>query len=183
MTAFQIDLYKAAKEQNIIACLGTGTGKTFISILLMSDPQYLSQLRGSYLSGTAKRTFFLVPTRPLVQQQKSAILSALQTSDLKVGGFTGDMNVDFWNKSKWDEELEKHQVIVMTPQILLDMMNHSYITFDKINLLVVDEVHWAARTKNNRDSGHPYKQIMKIISKLVSNLSHKQFTKIQSDLN
>lgn len=54
-----------------------------------------------------KRTFFLVNTKTLVDQQGSVIE---QMTDLKVGRYTGDLNVDFWDKSKWLEELRKHQV-------------------------------------------------------------------------
>lgn len=35
--AYQLELYEHAKKQNSILVLGTGSGKTFISILLIKD--------------------------------------------------------------------------------------------------------------------------------------------------
>lgn len=56
---YQLELLEAAKKQNIIVCLGTGTGKTFISIKLI---EYLAQKDDIIrpFSQGAKRTFFLV---------------------------------------------------------------------------------------------------------------------------
>ena len=34
---YQVDLLEDAKERNIIVCLSTGTGKTFIAILLIKE--------------------------------------------------------------------------------------------------------------------------------------------------
>ncbi|CAG2169667.1 unnamed protein product [Oppiella nova] len=157
---YQIELYRMAKERNTIVCLGTGTGKTFIAILLMKDPEFASQLKGEYPM-TAKRTFFLVPTRVLVKQQATEIEHQFS---VKVKGYTGDMGVDFWHTepsgSTWNKELAENQVLVMTLQILLDMISHCRIRWQNINLLVIDEVHWAAKKKGKKVSGHSYKQLM-----------------------
>jgi endoribonuclease Dicer len=114
----------------------------------MKDPKFAQQLKGSY-TVNAKRTVFLVPTRPLVKQQAAEIRRHF---DVKVGEYTGDMNVDFWKKDQWIKELIKNEVIVMTPQIFLNMLNHNFIKFDKINLIIFDEVHWAAKRKGKKES-------------------------------
>ena len=56
---YQLELLEAAKKRNIIVCLGTGTGKTFISIKFI---EYLAQKDDICrpFSEGAKRTFFLV---------------------------------------------------------------------------------------------------------------------------
>jgi endoribonuclease Dicer len=56
---YQLELFESAKKQNIIVCLGTGTGKTFISIKLI---EHLAQENGILkpFSQGGKRTFFLV---------------------------------------------------------------------------------------------------------------------------
>lgn len=61
MTArpYQVELLERAKERNTIVCLGTGTGKTFISVMLIKELAH--QVRESYKNG-GKRTFFLVNT-------------------------------------------------------------------------------------------------------------------------
>ncbi|XP_054159182.1 endoribonuclease Dicer-like [Oppia nitens] len=155
---YQVQLYMAAKDRNIIACLGTGTGKTFIAILLMRDPKFAAALRGQYPQ-EAKRTVFIVPTRTLVTQQAAEVKRHF---DVRVKGYTGDMGVDFYDAHRWTTELKNQDVIVMTAQILLNMLNHQFITFNNINLMIMDEVHWAAKKKGKKESGHPYKQIMKL---------------------
>jgi endoribonuclease Dicer len=78
---------------------------------------------------------------------------------VNVGEYNGDMNINCWDISRWNRELTQNQVIVMTPQIFLNMLNKSFINFSQINLLIVDECHWAARKEGKRESGHQYKQV------------------------
>ena len=56
---YQVELLERAKKSNTIVCLGTGTGKTFISVMLIKELAH--QVRESYNDG-GKRTFFLVRT-------------------------------------------------------------------------------------------------------------------------
>lgn len=55
---YQLELLEAAMEENTIVVLGTGTGKTFVSVLLIRELQH--QILGSFK--THKRTIFLVTT-------------------------------------------------------------------------------------------------------------------------
>ena len=56
---YQVELLERAKERNTIVCLGTGTGKTFISVMLIKEMAH--QVRETFENG-GKRTFFLVNT-------------------------------------------------------------------------------------------------------------------------
>ena len=56
---YQVELLERAKERNTIVCLGTGTGKTFISVMLIKELAH--EVRGSY-EDDGQRTFFLVNT-------------------------------------------------------------------------------------------------------------------------
>lgn len=49
----------------------------------------------------------------------------------------------------------KLQVLVMTPQILLDGLDSNSLTLDKVNLMVLDECHHASKN-------HPYAKIMRV---------------------
>ena len=57
---YQLELLESAKKQNIIVCLGTGTGKTFISIKLIEYLAREHDIFSKKFSEGAKRTFFLV---------------------------------------------------------------------------------------------------------------------------
>ena len=56
---YQVELLERAKERNTIVCLGTGTGKTFISVMLIKEMAH--QVRETF-QNRGKRTFFLVNT-------------------------------------------------------------------------------------------------------------------------
>lgn len=137
-------LYESALKQNTIICLGTGTGKTFIAIMVLKELAH--QVRPPF-EETGKRTVMLVPKVVLVSQQAAVIR---QQTDLTVGTYIGAMNVDTWTEDDWYREFCNNQVLVMTPDIFL---KHIHLPLNKVNLLIFDEAHWA--TKN-----HPYKQIM-----------------------
>ncbi len=51
--------------------------------------------------------------------------------DLRVGLYYGELNLDCWNKAKWMDELAGHDLLVMTPQVLLDVLRHGFITVRK----------------------------------------------------
>ncbi|XP_074663232.1 endoribonuclease Dicer-S-like [Tubulanus polymorphus] len=145
---YQVELLDVALERNTIVCLGTGKGKTFIGIMLMK--MKASAIRKPFDEG-GKRTIFLVPTTPMVEQQAKAIR---YHTDFTVGNYIGALGVDLWTGEKWIEEFQKYQILVMTPQIFSDLLHHGFISLSRINLLIFDECHMAVKN-------HPYVNIMK----------------------
>lgn len=83
--------------------------------------------------GDGKRTFFLVPTRPLVKQQAAEIVAKSRFGKDDVGEYTGDMNVDFWSKDIWLEHFRHKKVLVMTRQIFLNNLNSGALPLKKVN--------------------------------------------------
>ncbi|KAF7405409.1 hypothetical protein HZH66_004315 [Vespula vulgaris] len=144
---YQIDLYEKALKSNTIIYLPTGSGKTFIAMMLLKKLSIAIQK--PYSQG-GKRTVFAVNTVPLVTQQTEYIA---RHTRLSCKGYCGDMNVDYWTKETWLQELEEYQVLVMTSQILLDIIIHGYLHLNRINLIIFDECH---RGVND----HPMRQIM-----------------------
>lgn len=150
---YQVELFEAAVKENTIVCLGTGTGKTFIAVMLIKE--YEAAVRVPFEEG-GKRTFFLVPTVPLVVQQQKAV--ACQT-DLRVGGYVGDMNVDNWSREHWEEEFRKSQVLVMTPDVFKVIIHHGFLRLSRVNLLILDECHRAVKQ-------HTYREVMRCMDVL-----------------
>lgn len=147
---YQLELCKKALEENIIVYLGTGCGKTHIAVLLIYEMGHL--IRQPQKSAC----IFLAPTVALVHQQAKVIEDS---TDFKVGIYCGNTN-RLKTHSSWEKEIEQYEVLVMTPQILLRNLSHSFIKMDLIALLIFDECHHA-----QVKSSHPYAQIMKVFYK------------------
>nr|AEZ02177.1 Dicer [Arabidopsis thaliana] len=142
---YQLDVLEQAKAKNTIAFLETGAGKTLIAILLIKSvhKDLMSQNRKML-------SVFLVPKVPLVYQQAEVIRN--QTC-FQVGHYCGEMGQDFWDSRRWQREFESKQVLVMTAQILLNILRHSIIRMETIDLLILDECHHAVKK-------HPYSLVM-----------------------
>ncbi|KAK9130502.1 hypothetical protein Sjap_010989 [Stephania japonica] len=143
---YQLELCKKALEENVIVYLGTGCGKTHIAVLLIYELQHLIRKPKKEIC------VFLAPTVPLVRQQAMVIE---ESTDFKVGCYYGNSK-NLKSHKDWDKEIEKYEVFVMTPQILLHNLFHSIIKMELIVLLIFDECHHAQVQSN-----HPYAQIMK----------------------
>ncbi|CAF1209309.1 unnamed protein product [Rotaria sordida] len=131
--SYQTELVEQAKDENLIVCLPTGSGKTYIAVMLIKE--LAQETRKSIYDG-GKRTVFLVKTVVLVQQQSDYI--RIHT-DLTVGTYYGDLGVDSWSKEKWINEFENHQVLVFTAQVFLNLIEHNYFPLYNVNLLIFDE--------------------------------------------
>ena len=137
-------MLEKAKAGNIIVYLGTGSGKTYIAIMLIKD------IRAQLARG--RKAVFLVNSVPLVDQQADAIR---KMTGLSVGSYCGADGVDDWDEERWRSETRKHQVLVLVHQIFLDLLTHSYFKLSDTALIVMDECHHAQSMKE-----HPYTKIM-----------------------
>ncbi|KAK0458512.1 P-loop containing nucleoside triphosphate hydrolase protein [Desarmillaria tabescens] len=141
---YQEEVFVQAQEGNIIAALGTGSGKTFISILLI---RWIATKEASQ----GKAVVFLVPKVALVEQQGDFI--AKHTS-LRVIKLHGALDIDLTDRAGWQKKFLQNDVFVMTAQIFLNLITHSLWNIPKVSLIVFDECH---HTRKN----HPYNSIMR----------------------
>ncbi|XP_059635348.1 dicer-like protein 4 isoform X2 [Cornus florida] len=146
---YQTDLCKKAIDENIIVCLETGCGKTHIAVLLIYEMGHLIKKPQKNIC------VFLAPTVALVQQQAKVIQDSI---DFNVGTYCGNSKLK--SHRDWVNEMEKYEVLVMTPQILLHNLSHRFIMIELIALLIFDECHHA-----QLESNHPYAEIMKVFYK------------------
>ncbi|MED6160030.1 hypothetical protein PIB30_047647 [Stylosanthes scabra] len=143
--SYQLEALEKAIHENTIVFLETGSGKTLIAIMLLRSYAYMLRKPSRHIA------VFLVPKVVLVTQQAEAVKTH---TDLKVGMYWGEMGVDYWDAAAWKKEIDEHEVLVMTPAILIRSLRHSFLKLDMIKLLIMDECHHA----KGRD---PYACIMK----------------------
>ncbi|KAK3016702.1 hypothetical protein RJ639_005640 [Escallonia herrerae] len=142
--SYQLEALEKAIEQNTIVYLETGSGKTLIAIMLLRSYARLLRKPSQFIA------VFLVPTVVLVTQQADAVK---MHTDLKVGKYWGAMGVNYWDAATWKQQYDEFEVLVMTPDILLRALRHSFLKLDMIQVLIFDECH-------NARGKHAYASIM-----------------------
>jgi ERCC4-related helicase len=101
---YQEEVFSQAQQRNVIAALDTGSGKTFISTLLV-------KWTASRETSQGKVIIFLVPKVTLVEQQGDFIE---KHSPLRVIKLHGALEIDLTDKVGWRKKFERHDVFVMT---------------------------------------------------------------------
>ncbi|KAG6498755.1 hypothetical protein ZIOFF_038477 [Zingiber officinale] len=144
--SYQLAVYEVALQRNTIAVLDTGSGKTMIAVMLIQH--FGKKIKNG---GDRRPIVFLAPTVHLVMQQYEEIETH---TDLDVQYYCGARGVDEWNIDCWQKEVSTYQVMVMTPQVLLDALRKAFLTFDIVCLIIIDECHHAW-------GNHPYSRLMK----------------------
>ncbi|KAL0955017.1 hypothetical protein HGRIS_003938 [Hohenbuehelia grisea] len=141
---YQQEMLDESLRRNVIIALDTGSGKTHIALLRMKN---------EIERKANKISWFLTPTVALCEQQFNVIKAALPVS---VGIIIGALQPDQWkDPDLWKTVVNTHEVVVSTPQVLLDALRHAYLDMGRdIGLLVLDEAHHAV-------DNHPYRLIMK----------------------
>ncbi|XP_047170030.1 endoribonuclease Dicer homolog 3a isoform X2 [Vigna umbellata] len=144
--SYQTEVFEVARRRNTIAVLDTGSGKTLIAVMIMKEVgQTIKSL------GMKKLIVFLAPTVHLVNQQFNNIR---YLTDFQVEEYYGAKGVDTWTLKTWEQKISNNDVLVMTPQILLDALRKAFVRMEMICLIVIDECHRAT-------GNHPYTKIMK----------------------
>lgn len=145
---YQKEVFEVAMKRNTIAVLATGAGKTMIAVMLIREVG-LSLKR--CVDDRKRVIVFLAPTVHLVNQQFGVIKD---NTDLEVEQYYGDKGVDQWDLASWNKEVRENDVMVMTPQVLLDALRNAFLSLNVVCLIVFDECHRAS-------GNHPYSRIMR----------------------
>ena len=125
---YQIKLSQIAIEQNTLAVLPTGLGKTAIALLAIAH----------YLSLDPKnRCLILAPTRVLVHQHYSFLRNHLVVSEEEIGVLTGEDTIGN-RKDTWEK-----RVVCATPQVMVSDLRRNNCNIRSFSLIVFDEVHRA----------------------------------------
>ena len=130
------------KGENYIICAPTGTGKTLVAGLIISE-----HLQKRKRDGKPRKVIFMVNTKALAQQQMGKLQKMIPGASVKC--CTGDDAV----LSTIQLLLEEEDVIVCTAGKLLNELSDSKVRLDEISLIVVDECH---HTRKNA----PYTRVM-----------------------
>ena len=105
---YQEEIFSRALERNVIAALDTGSGKTYISTLLI---KWIVTRN----AGNGKICVFLVPKVALVDQQGDFIS---KETGLRVSKCYGATAIDMADRRGWRTEIESHDVLVMTGALI-----------------------------------------------------------------
>lgn len=77
---------------------------------------------------------------------------------------TGEQLVDSWKPEEWKAVLDDNEILVATPQVILDAVSHSLISLNQINVLVFDECHHGRLA-------HPYKELLRCFKRVPTGSS------------
>lgn len=103
---------------------------------------------GQQIRQDKMKAIFLCPTNPLVVQQADEIK---KHTNYVVRVFYGDLGVDNWNETKWQQEIDDNEVLVLTPDIFFTILSKQIIDIQRICVLIFDEAH------HGKDNYHPLK--------------------------
>ncbi|KAK6129787.1 hypothetical protein DH2020_036494 [Rehmannia glutinosa] len=144
-TDYELKVYEVAMRRNTIAVLEMGAEKSMIAVMMIREIG--KSLKKNDNGGGKKLILFLAPT---VHLQYKDIKSQ---TELHVEEYYGARGVDDWNDKTWEKEINEHDVLIMTPQILLNALRKAFLSLEVFCFIVLDECHRAT-------GKHPYARIM-----------------------
>ncbi|XP_067628454.1 endoribonuclease Dcr-2 isoform X2 [Eurosta solidaginis] len=137
---YQLELLNYVMDRNAIIYLPTGAGKTYVAIMALK--RFSHQMQDTIENG-GKRAIFMCNTVELARQQA---LELKRCTNLKIGFYVGERDVDNWSRKKWDEEIKSNQILVGTAQIFVDIVSQNYIKITDLSVVVIDECHHATKS-------------------------------------
>ncbi|XP_033154392.1 endoribonuclease Dicer [Drosophila mauritiana] len=149
--SYQLRLVDYLTKRNGIVYLPTGSGKTFVAILVLKR---FSQDLDKPIAKGGKRALFMCNTVELARQQAVAVR---RNTNFKVGFYVGEQGVDDWTRGKWSDEIENNQILVGTAQVFLDMVTQKNMALNSISVVIIDECHHGT-------GHHPFREFMRLFT-------------------
>ncbi|XP_004529883.1 endoribonuclease dcr-1 [Ceratitis capitata] len=146
---YQMELLNYVMNRNAVIYLPTGAGKTYVAIMALR--QFSHKMQETIENG-GKRSIFMCNTVELARQQA---IELKKCTNLKIGFYVGERDVDSWSRHKWEEEIKENQVLVGTAQIFLDIVSQNFIKITDLSAVVIDECHHATKS-------HPMHEFMRL---------------------
>jgi ERCC4-related helicase len=144
MRKYQVEMAIGALMQDTVIYLPTGCGKTLIGVKVIQEMKK---------SNPMKVAVFLVPTVPLVAQQAAYVR---RESDLRVAEFSGQSKGPRLDSGAFSSLHTRFDVLVMTPQYLLNQLTDQSVVIEGFCVLIFDEAHHAT-------GDHPYNNILRLL--------------------
>ncbi|XP_048358970.1 antiviral innate immune response receptor RIG-I [Sphaerodactylus townsendi] len=143
--SYQTELARPALNgKNTIVCAPTGSGKTFVSLLICDH-----HLRNQP-AGAKGKIVFLATKVPVYEQQKKVFQDYFKRTNYTIAGICGETAVD----TPVATVVMEKDITVMTPQILLNCLNNGTLpSLSLFTLMIFDECH-------NTTKNHPYNVLM-----------------------
>jgi Fanconi anemia group M protein len=123
---YQLNIAFSCVKRSTLIVLPTGLGKTVIALIVIAD----------VLKNKGPKVLFLAPTKPLVEQHASFLRKNLLNDNVAV--FTGEVGTGKRAKL-WAET----DIIVSTPQVIVNDILGSKIDLKDVKLVIFDEAHRA----------------------------------------
>jgi ERCC4-related helicase len=131
---YQQECLQRAIKHNTIVSLDTGLGKTLIAARLIEH--YLHK-------HPDKKVAFLVPTRPLVEQQSRYCMEhcCVFGSQPMIQRLVGQDQAG-WQLSDWENCVRQSHILIGTPAVFQQaFLTGKFLEISRFSLLVFDECH------------------------------------------
>ncbi|XP_009898623.1 antiviral innate immune response receptor RIG-I [Dryobates pubescens] len=143
--SYQIELAQPAiNGKNTLICAPTGSGKTFVALLICEH--HLQNVP----PGRKAKIVFLATKVPVYEQQQNVFRQHFERQGYSVRGICGETVANI----PVENVIEDSDVIVLTPQILVNCFKQGILTsLSVFTLMIFDECH-------NTTGNHPYNVLM-----------------------
>ncbi|GAB7360413.1 hypothetical protein MBLNU230_g8369t1 [Neophaeotheca triangularis] len=133
LRSYQQEMLEESLKHNVIVAMDTGSGKTHVAVARM-------RAELERLESADKLIWFLAPSVALSEQHYTKVVQLLPAYQIKL--LVGSDKLDKWTDQwHWDAILANVEIVVGTPKVLEEALEHGFVSMKMLSLLVFDEAH------------------------------------------